>query len=76
LEGAFYLAVLHEVAADSALFVDFKNTAAASSAPEAICTDDALVGILRARGLQSGREFSFARLAGDRVEAILRVIIG
>jgi glycosyltransferase involved in cell wall biosynthesis len=70
------LPVLHEVTADSALFVDFRNTDAASSALEAICTDDALAGRLRARGLQRAKEFSFARLAGERVQAILRVIGG
>lgn len=68
------LSVLREVTSDWALFVDFKDSGAAGAALEAICTDDSLATRLRAGGLKRAREFSFARLAGERVEAILRVL--
>lgn len=68
------LSVLREVTADSAVFVDFNDSAAAGSALEAICTDDALVTRLRAGGLKRASQFSFARLAGERVEAVLRIL--
>lgn len=68
------LPVLREVTADSAVFVDFNDPVQAGSALMAICTDDALAERLRRGGVNRAREFSFARLAGERVEAVLRVL--
>jgi glycosyltransferase involved in cell wall biosynthesis/ADP-heptose:LPS heptosyltransferase len=68
------LPVLREVTADSAVFVDFNDTAAAGAALHAMCVDDALRGKLRASGLERAARFSFERLAKERVEAVLRVV--
>jgi alpha-1,3-rhamnosyl/mannosyltransferase len=68
------LSILREVTAGSAMFVDFRDSGSAGAALEAICTDDALAARLRASGLQRAQEFSFARLAHERVTAILRIL--
>jgi hypothetical protein len=70
------LPVLREVTGGAAQFTDFADTPAAAAALTAVCVDDALVARLRAEGLQRAGEFSFARLARERVEAILRVLGG
>jgi alpha-1,3-rhamnosyl/mannosyltransferase len=68
------LPVLKEVAEGAARFVDFADSAAAGRALRQICTDDALAAQLRAAGLKRAAEFSFARLARERVTAILEVL--
>jgi glycosyltransferase involved in cell wall biosynthesis/ADP-heptose:LPS heptosyltransferase len=68
------LPVLREVTAGSAVFVDFNDLDAAGAALKTICTDDTLVERLRAAGVERARQFSFARLAVERVEAILRML--
>lgn len=68
------LPVLREVAADAALFVDFTDSVAAGEALRRICTDDSLAAELRAAGLKRAGEFSYARLARERVEAILEML--
>ena len=65
------LPVLREVAAGAALFVDFTDPAAAGEALRRICTDDGLAAELRAAGLKRATEFSYARLARERMTAIL-----
>jgi glycosyltransferase involved in cell wall biosynthesis len=65
------LPVLREVAADAALLVDFTDIAAAGEALRKVCTDDSLAAELRAAGLKRAVEFSYARLARERVSAIL-----
>jgi heptosyltransferase-2 len=68
------LSVLREVTGGSAIFVNFKAAEAAGAALHAICTDDDLALRLRASGLERAREFSFERLAHERVEAVLRML--
>ncbi len=68
------LPVLREVAGEAALFVDFADTIAAGEALRRICTDDALAAELRAAGLKRAAEFSYARLARERVTAILEML--
>ena len=70
------LPVLREVAAGAALFVDFTDAAAAGAALRRICTDDGLAAELRAAGLKRAAEFSYARLARERVTAILDTLQG
>ena len=70
------LAVLREVAGEAALFADFKDSQAAGAAINALCTDDSLAGRLRCTGLQRASEFSFARLARERTEAVLQMLDG
>ena len=68
------LPVLREVAAEAALFVDFADPAAAGEALRRICTEDALAAELRAAGLKRAAEFSYSRLARERVTAILTML--
>jgi len=70
------LPVLREVAGGAALFVDFADAAAGGEALRRICTDDALAAELRAAGLKRAAEFSYARLARERVTAILEMLKG
>lgn len=70
------LAVLREVAAEAAVYCDFEDTAAAAAAITAVCTDDGLVAWLRAAGVARAAEFSFARLARERVGAVLAMLEG
>ena len=68
------LPVLREIAGGAARFVDFTDTAAAGEALRRICTDDGLAAELRAAGLKRAAEFSYARLARERVTAILETL--
>lgn len=65
------LPVLREVAGECALFVDYSDVPAATAAMERVCADDALRAHLRASGIERSMQFSFERLAAERVEAIL-----
>jgi len=64
------LPVLREVAGESALYIDFRDTAAAAAAIERLCGDGALYSGMRAAGVQRAGLFSFDRLARERVTAI------
>jgi alpha-1,3-rhamnosyl/mannosyltransferase len=68
------LPVLREVAAGAALFVDFADAATAGEALRRICANDGLAAELRAAGLKRAAEFSYARLARERMTAILATL--
>jgi len=68
------LPVLREVAGECAQFTDFANTGSATEALRALCTDSALRARFTAVGIARAREFSFDRLARERVGAILNVL--
>jgi len=68
------LPVLREVAGGTAEFVDFSRTDFAAKAIEKICRDDTLVARLRAAGLVRAAEFSYEKLARERVAAILSLL--
>lgn len=68
------LPVLREVADGAALFVDFTDTRAAGEALRRVCTDDALAAELRTAGLKRAADFSYARLARERVTAVLETL--
>jgi glycosyltransferase involved in cell wall biosynthesis len=68
------LPVLREVTGGAAAFTDYTDPAVAGAALAALCTDDALAARLRAEGLARAAQFSFARLARERVGAILRLL--
>jgi alpha-1,3-rhamnosyl/mannosyltransferase len=70
------LAVLREVAGEAAVYTDFTDTTAAAAALTAVCTDDCLVARLRAAGVARAAEFSYARLARERVVAGLAMLEG
>ena len=68
------LPVLHEVTGGAAQFTDFADLPAAAAAMAAVCEDDALAARLRAAGLRRAGEFSFVRLARERVGAVLQML--
>jgi alpha-1,3-rhamnosyl/mannosyltransferase len=68
------LPVLREVAAEAADFVDFSDTGAASAALARLCRSDSHAAARRAAGLVRAQDFSFAKLARERVSAILEIV--
>jgi glycosyltransferase involved in cell wall biosynthesis len=54
--------------------VDFTDPAAAGEALRRICANDGLAAELRAAGLKRAAEFSYARLARERMTAILATL--
>jgi glycosyltransferase involved in cell wall biosynthesis len=68
------LPVLREVAGETALYVDFADSAAASRVLEQACAGAAGQSQLRAAGLERARMFSYERLARERVGVALSAI--
>ncbi len=68
--------IMHEVTGGHALIVDFADTAAAARALETLCTDDAVHARLREQGIAWAQQFSFDKLATERVEAIRKTVGG
>lgn len=68
------LPVLREVAGSAALFGDFADAATSGTALEKICADDAFAAQLREAGLEQARNFSFEKLARERVAAVLAAL--
>jgi glycosyltransferase involved in cell wall biosynthesis len=66
--------VMHEVTEEQALLVDFHNANAVAGALQNISTDDALVARLRDSGLARARQFTFERLATERIMAIRQLV--
>jgi len=54
-------------------FVDFEDPGASSAALARICLDDAHAVALRAAGLIRAQDFSFSKLARERVSAVLEI---
>ena len=67
--------IMHEVTGVHALIVNFADTAAAALALQTLCTDDRQHALLRDDGIAWARQFSFDKLATQRVEAI-RAMLG
>jgi glycosyltransferase involved in cell wall biosynthesis len=70
------LPVLREVAGECALYADYSDTATASVTLEQVCADGSLRARLSAAGIERSRQFSFERLARERVGAILARVGG
>jgi glycosyltransferase involved in cell wall biosynthesis len=68
------LPVLREVAAGTAVYVDYSDTAAAARVLEQACAGAAGREQLVAAGVRRAAEFSYERLARERVGAILSAI--
>jgi glycosyltransferase involved in cell wall biosynthesis len=68
------LPVLREVAGGGAEFTDFARTPEAGEALRRICKDDVLAGRVRDRGIARAAEFSFERLARERVNAVIALL--
>jgi len=65
------LPVLREVAGECALYVDYLDAQLASAALERVCADAALRSRLIGSGIGRSAQFSFERLARERVDAVL-----
>ena len=68
------LPVLREVAADSALYVDYADSPSAARILEEACADAAGRARLTSAGIELSRDFSFERVARERVGGILSAI--
>jgi len=68
--------VMHEVTEGHALIVNFHEAGAVSGALQKISTDKALVTRLRDGGLARARQFTFEKLATERITAIQRLVSG
>jgi glycosyltransferase involved in cell wall biosynthesis len=66
--------VMHEVTAGHALIVDYNNRATATAAMREALEDDATRSRLIGGGLARASEFSFERLAVERIEALRRML--
>lgn len=66
--------VMHEVTASHALIIDYSDRAAATAAMLEALKDDATRQRLIAGGLSRAQEFSFERLAVERIEALRRML--
>ena len=62
--------IMHEVTGGHALIVDFADTPAAVAALETLCSDESQHARLREDGILWAGQFSFDKLATQRVEAI------
>jgi glycosyltransferase involved in cell wall biosynthesis len=67
------LPVMREVAGEAALTVDFAEAGAAARSLERLLVDEVLRERLRGAGLAKAAEYSFERLARERVGAVLAV---
>ncbi len=66
--------VLREVAGESALYVDFKDTGRASALLLSVCSGGWGREQLSLAGIERSRAFSFDRLARERVGAVLSIL--
>jgi glycosyltransferase involved in cell wall biosynthesis len=66
--------IMHEVAEDHALVLDFQDVEAVADALRRLSTDATLVRRLREQGLVRARQFTFEKLATERITAIQRLL--
>lgn len=66
--------VMHEVTAGHAEIVDYNDRAAAAAALQRALTDEGVRARLIEGGLRRAAEFSFERLAAERIEALRRML--
>jgi len=66
--------VMHEVTEGHALIVNFHNVETVSDALRKLATDDALVARLHDGGLARARQFTFEKLATERITAIRHLV--
>ncbi len=66
--------VMHEVTGGHAVIVDFQDAVAAEAGLRAVAFDEGLRRRLRESGLEKAQEFSFERLARERIAAVRRVL--
>jgi glycosyltransferase involved in cell wall biosynthesis len=66
--------IMHEVTAGHALIIDYRDAATVAEALQKITADHELAARLRRDGLIRVREFTFEKLAAERITAIRRMI--
>jgi glycosyltransferase involved in cell wall biosynthesis len=66
--------IMHEVTAGHALIINYHDPAAVALALQKLIADDKLIERLRTDGLIRAREFTFEKLATERVTAIRRMV--
>ncbi len=67
--------IMHEVTEEHALIVDFHEVTVVSDALRKLCTDSALVARLRDGGMARARQFTFEKLATERITAIRQLVL-
>jgi glycosyltransferase involved in cell wall biosynthesis len=67
--------IMHEVTEEHALIVDFHKVTVVSDALRKLCTDTALVTRLRDGGMARARQFTFEKLATERITAIRQLVL-
>jgi glycosyltransferase involved in cell wall biosynthesis len=63
--------IMHEIAGDAAWILDFNNRPAVLEAIQRLSEDEPVVARLRAAGLERAKQFSFKKMATERVGAAL-----
>jgi alpha-1,3-rhamnosyl/mannosyltransferase len=66
--------IMREVTAGHAAVIDFKQTAAVRDGLQRLAADSAWRETLRAGGLRRAQDFTFEKLAGERIGAIQRML--
>jgi len=66
--------IMREVTAGQAVIVDYRDAAAVEDSLRKLLTDTALIERLRKTGMDRAREFTFEKLATERVTAIQRFV--
>jgi glycosyltransferase involved in cell wall biosynthesis len=66
--------IMREVTEGHASVVDFQNTEAVSDALRKLSTDTTLTTRLRTEGLNRARQFTFEKLATERITALQRLV--
>ena len=66
--------VMHEVTNGHALIINYHDPAAVAVALQKLIADDNLIDRLRAGGIARAREFTFEKLATERITAIRRLV--
>ena len=65
---------MHEVTAEHALIVDFRNRNETTSALSRIVLEQDLRDRLRSEGLRRAADFSFEKMTHERIDAILELL--
>ncbi len=66
--------IMHEVTNNHALIVDFRDAGAVTDGLQKLSRDAAFVAQLRETGLARAREFTFEKLATERITAIQQLV--
>jgi glycosyltransferase involved in cell wall biosynthesis len=68
--------IMREVTAGHALIIDYRDAALVADSLRKLITDTSLTARLRAAGLDQARQFTFEKLATERITALQRLVAG